>query len=174
MYCRYKLSKTPVVPFTLNKKSLNEWGYSLVTVLQSNKVLVQWLNFQSMNEDITCLLNDWIFTHWPRIVLCSTVSKEFPHSFNDSFLRVLTLIIQLWKNYPLIQLCGVCTNLRDGFDLNVILPNGKGHHCVLQLSSTRYWWGLCKRTFVDHFSFKWSDDLRLCGVHADLAKLDEG
>ncbi len=123
---------------------------------------------------IKSLSNGWIFTHWPRIVLCSTVSKEFPHSFNDSFLRVLTLIIQLWKNYPLIQLCGVCTNLRDGFDLNVILPNGKGHHCVLQLSSTRYWWGLCKRTFVDHFSFKWSDDLRLCGVHADLAKLDEG
>ena len=43
---------------TLNKKSLNEWGYSLATVLQS-KVFVQWLNFQSMNEDITCSVTEF-------------------------------------------------------------------------------------------------------------------
>ncbi len=35
--------------YTLNKKSLNEWGYFLVTVLHS-KVLVQWLNFHSATQ----------------------------------------------------------------------------------------------------------------------------
>ena len=49
--------------YTPKKKSLNEWGYSLVTVLQS-KVLVHSVN--SVNKEITCSVtefNKW----WPHI-----------------------------------------------------------------------------------------------------------
>ncbi len=61
----------------------------------------------SVNEWEHYLLSDWILTHWPRILLCSTVSKESPHSFNDSFLRVhvcrKTLSLCRWgtKTVPL-------------------------------------------------------------------------
>ena len=43
---------------TLNKKSLNEWGYFSAMVLQS-KVLVQWLNFHSVNKEITCSVTEF-------------------------------------------------------------------------------------------------------------------
>ncbi len=39
-------------------------------------------------------------------------------------------LIQLWKNYPLIQFCGVRTDPGDNFDLNIILHHGKGDHCA--------------------------------------------
>ncbi len=51
---------------TLNKESLNEWGYFLVTVLHI-KVLVHWLNFHSETKEITCsvngfsLIEQWFF-----------------------------------------------------------------------------------------------------------------
>ncbi len=41
------------------------------------------------------LLIDWIFAHWTRALLCSTDTKEYPHSFNDSF----------WECVNKIRLC---------------------------------------------------------------------
>ncbi len=69
--------------YNLNIKSLNEWWYSLVSVLHS-KIFVQWLNDWTWHY----LLIDWIFAGWTRNLLCSTVTKDYPHSFIDAFSRV--------------------------------------------------------------------------------------
>ena len=44
-------------------------------------------------------------------------------------------LIQLWKNYTLIQFRGVHTDPGSYSELNVILHHGKGHHSVLEAES---------------------------------------
>ncbi len=103
--------------YTLKKESLNEWGYSLVTVLHS-KALVQRLNFHSVNKEITCsvteeyvasligLLKQILLAYWARTLLCSTVTKEYPHSFKDSFweCRMKCHIEKHYRSFHLIPI----------------------------------------------------------------------
>ncbi len=83
--------------YTLNKKSWNEWEYSLVTVLQS-KVLVQWLNFHSVNKGITCSATEFSLIE-QGLLIWSTMTKEYPHSFNNSFFRVYESWESCWTGF---------------------------------------------------------------------------
>ncbi len=71
---------------TLNKKTI-EWmrifpGHGAAQLSSCS------MTEFALSEQGDYLHSDWIFAHWTRTSLWSTMTKEYPHSFIDSFLRV--------------------------------------------------------------------------------------
>ena len=73
---------------TLKKLSLNELEDSLFMVLQSTSIVKSFtcsLSENSITEQVISVFIEWKFSYWIRTLLCSTMTKEYPHSFNDFY-----------------------------------------------------------------------------------------
>ena len=92
---------------TLNKKSLNQPGDSMLMVLHS-KVLVQWMNFHSVNKVCPCSMNENSFIE-------QGLSSAAPWAWNFWLIQgffiqsVAAMVIPLYKG---VKIC--LSNLEQG------------------------------------------------------------
>ena len=93
----------------------NDWIFTKWT----GRLLAQWLN--------------WIFAHWARNLLYSTVTKEYPHSFNGSFLRGYSINFSLPRLRSRVwnrsRLC-VCVSVCSSVSALTVEPKIWQEHCL--------------------------------------------